>query len=68
MTTAAMIMIDARRFDLADPAERERLTLVRECEKGEYFARMAIEHARYGLDSGVALTLPNWDGSTFTAG
>jgi hypothetical protein len=68
MTKAAMIQIDARRYVLADATERGRLDLVRECEKGEYFARMAIEHARYGLDSGVTVTLPDWNGSTFTAG
>jgi hypothetical protein len=68
MTKAAMIMIDARRYVLADATERGRLDFVRECDKGEYFARMAINHARYGLDSGVAVTLPDWDGSTFTAG
>ena len=67
ITQAARVQIDQRRYEMADGAERVRLDKIRECDKGEYYSRMAIEHARYSLGDGVPVTLPDWHGGTFTA-
>lgn len=67
VTAADMVIVNERRYQLADPAQRERMDFATATQKGGVWTHTAIEHARHHVRYSTAketLTLPTWAGGT----
>lgn len=67
ITGADMVIVNERRYQLADPKQRERMDFAVATQKGGVWTHTAIEHARHHVKYSTAkesLVLPTWGGGT----
>lgn len=68
-TAADMVLVNERRYQLADPAQRQRMDFATATQQGGIWTHTAIEHARHHVKHSTAketLTLPTWAGGAVT--